>query len=90
MKHAGVEDLLSAAAPDEDKAEDLVAARKHAARYVLRAIEYGYKHGFARGLKNDARLFGEVAASASGQEWIRRFIDKDPKQSSFFRLFPAR
>jgi hypothetical protein len=55
---------------------------------VFKALEYGYQAGFRKGLKNDAKLFGEVVASPSGQEWIRRFIDKDPRQSSFLTLLP--
>ena len=61
-------------------------ARIYAGYYVMMAIEYGYEHGFAEGLKNDARLFGEIAASRSGQEWIKRFIDKDPEQGSFLTI----
>jgi hypothetical protein len=53
---------------------------------VFKALEYGYKAGFKKGLKHDAKLFGEVAASPSGQEWIRRFIDKDPRQASFLTI----
>ena len=29
--------------------------------YAIRALEYGYRAGFRKGLKNDAKLFGEVA-----------------------------
>ena len=67
-------------------AQDLAAAREFAAKYVFKALEYGYKAGFKKGLTHDAKLFGEVAASPSGQEWIRRFIDKDPRQSSFLTI----
>jgi enoyl-CoA hydratase len=81
--------LLDAPDPGKEAAKDLAAARRHAARFVLQAIEYGYVQGFSRGLKNDAKLFGQVAASASGQEWIGRFISKDPRQSSFLSLFPS-
>jgi hypothetical protein len=67
---------------------DLHAARRFASQYAIRALEYGYRVGFRKGLKNDAKLFGEVAASSSGQEWIRRFIEKDPRQSSFLTILP--
>jgi hypothetical protein len=49
-------------------------------------MAYGYRAGFKKGLANDAALFGEVAASPSGQAWIRRFLDKDPRQSSFLKI----
>jgi hypothetical protein len=75
---------MSPAAPSDPA--DLRAARRFAARYAIQALEYGYRAGFKKGLKNDAALFGEVAASASGQEWIRRFLDKDPGQSAFHNI----
>jgi hypothetical protein len=78
--------MLAAEPPASDQIGDPAAARTYAAGYVLRALEYGYAAGFKKGLRNDARLFGEVAASASGQEWIRRFIEKDPLQSALMRL----
>lgn len=73
--------------PPADPA-DLAAARRYAARFVFEALAFGYDRGFARGLENDARLFGEVAASASGQEWIGRFLRKDPRQGAFLTLLP--
>jgi enoyl-CoA hydratase len=78
--------LRALEAPGADQAGDLAAARSYAGKYVLHAIEYGYTAGFRKGLKNDAKLFGTIAASASGQEWIRRFIEKDPRQSSYLKL----
>jgi enoyl-CoA hydratase len=86
MKMPRVQGLLSSPAPGQDAAPDLAAAREFAAKYVFKALEYGYKTGFKKGLAHDAKLFGEVAASPSGQEWIRRFIDKDPRQSSFLTI----
>jgi enoyl-CoA hydratase len=86
MKMPRVQGFLSAPAPGQDAAQDLAAAREFAAKYVFKSLEYGYKAGFKKGLKHDAKLFGEVAASPSGQEWIRRFIDKDPRQSSFLTI----
>jgi enoyl-CoA hydratase len=88
MKMPRVQEFLSAPAPGPAAAQDFVVARKFAAKYVFKALEYGYTAGFKKGLKHDAKLFGEVAASPSGQEWIRRFIDKDPRQSSFLTLLP--
>ncbi|MEJ2470708.1 MAG: enoyl-CoA hydratase-related protein [Desulfuromonadales bacterium] len=78
--------LLDTPAPQGSAARDLRAAREFAARYVIEAIRYGYENGFQKGLAHDARLFGEVASSSSGQEWIGRFIDKDPEQSAFLTI----
>jgi hypothetical protein len=78
--------VLALGPPPSDRVGDPAAARAYAARYVLKALEYGYAAGFKKGLRNDARLFGEVAASPTGQEWIRRFIEKDPLQSAFMKL----
>lgn len=88
LKKPRVRELLAAGPVPKEQAGDLAAARAAAARFVIQAVEYGYRAGFRRGLGNDARLFGEVAASPSGQEWIRRFIEKDPRQSSFLDLMP--
>jgi hypothetical protein len=78
--------ILAAGPPSRDRIADPLAARTYAAGYVLKAIEYGYAAGFRKGLRSDARLFGEVAASPTGQEWIRRFIEKDPIQSAFMKI----
>ncbi|HSO61590.1 MAG TPA: enoyl-CoA hydratase-related protein [Desulfobacterales bacterium] len=86
MKAPRVREVLSTPAPGPAAARDLAAAREFAAKYVFEALAYGYKAGFKKGLKHDAKLFGEVAASPSGQEWIRRFIDKDPRQASFLTI----
>ncbi len=86
LKHPTVQELMSSAAAHADQTADLPAARRFASQYAIRALEYGYRAGFKKGLKNDAKLFGEAAASPSGQEWIRRFIDKDPRQSSFLTI----
>jgi enoyl-CoA hydratase len=83
-----VQQLLASATPSPAEAHDLRAARAAAARDVLRAIEYGYTHGFEPGLRNDARLFGAIAASSGGQEWIGRFLEKDPLQASMLTLLP--
>ena len=79
-------EILSAGPPARDRIGDPAAARAYAAGYVLKALEYGYAAGFRKGLRSDARLFGEVAASPTGQEWIRRFIEKDPLQSAFMKI----
>jgi len=88
LKDPTVRDVMTSAAAHADAAADLRAARRFASQYAIRALDYGYRAGFKKGLKNDAKLFGEVAASPSGQEWIRRFIEKDPRQSSFMTILP--
>jgi enoyl-CoA hydratase len=85
LAEAGVRELASAAPPLE--AKDLKAARAFAASYAIKALQFGHAAGFQEGLRNDAELFGEAVASPSGQEWIRRFVAKDPAQSSFLPLF---
>jgi enoyl-CoA hydratase/carnithine racemase len=84
----GVKEILSAPPPDADGARNLRPARLAAGKAALLAMKYGYSNGFAAGLENDARAFGEAAASPAGQEWVRRFLDKDPRQSSFLTLLP--
>jgi enoyl-CoA hydratase/carnithine racemase/NADPH:quinone reductase-like Zn-dependent oxidoreductase len=78
--------LLAAPAPDVAAAADLKAARAYAARMALDALRTGYADGFAAGLDNDARLFGVVTASPSGQHWVDRFLKKDPRQSELLTL----
>jgi hypothetical protein len=73
--------LLDVAPPAEPS--DLEAARQYAGSLATEALFVGYEKGFDIGLDNDARLFGVVAASPSGQHWIRRFLDKDPAQSTY-------
>jgi enoyl-CoA hydratase len=84
-----VREILSAPEPDSARAGDLRAARMAAGKAALRAMRYGYDNGFAAGLANDARAFGEVTASPAGQEWVRRFLEKDPRQSSFLTILPV-
>ena len=86
MARPDVGEILSAPSPDAASAADLRAARRAAARDAIRAMTYGFENGFAAGLVNDARAFGAVTASPGGQEWIRRFVAKDPSQSSFVAL----
>lgn len=83
-----VREILRAATPAPGEAKVLRAARLAAGRDVLLAMEYGYRHGFEQGLRNDAKLFGAIAASPSGQEWINRFLAKERTQSSFLTLLP--
>ena len=79
-------ELLAAPAPAPEECKNIKAARRFAARFVLAAIRYGYQKGFEAGLENDARFFGQIASSPSGQEWIGRFIKKDPKQGELISL----
>jgi enoyl-CoA hydratase/carnithine racemase/NADPH:quinone reductase-like Zn-dependent oxidoreductase len=81
-----VQEILSTPPPDAAGAQDLRVARSAAGKAGLLAMRYGYDNGFAAGLANDARAFGDAAASAAGQEWVRRFLEKDPRQSSFLTL----
>jgi enoyl-CoA hydratase len=82
--------LLNTAAPDLTTARDLITARSYAARVALEALQMGYKKGFAEGLNNDARLFGQVTSSPSGQHWAGRFLEKDPLQSAILTLLTPR
>lgn len=86
LSHPAVRSLLA----DGEVADpaDPRAARAAAARVALQAMEFGYKNGFSAGLANDARLFGAVTASPSGQEWIRRFLAKDPLQAAPLEVLP--
>jgi enoyl-CoA hydratase len=81
-----VREIVAAPTPKPGEAGDLRAARMASARDTLAAIQYGYENGFEKGLDNDAVLFGRIAASPGGQEWINRFLAKDPLQSSFLTL----
>ena len=82
--------FMAAMAPEAQAAKDVRLARKFAAGMALLAMQFGYENGFQKGLANDARLFGEATASVSGQEWIDRFINKDPSQSAFLALMPEK
>ncbi len=83
-----VHGLMAAPTPAQNESGDLRAVRMASARNTLTAIQYGYEHGFEQGLAYDAILFGQIAASPGGQEWINRFLAKDPLQSSFLTLLP--
>ncbi|MGI9657300.1 MAG: enoyl-CoA hydratase-related protein [Gaiellaceae bacterium] len=81
-----VAQLLGSTAPSD--VSDIKAARSYAAQIALQALRAGYEDGFAAGLENDARLFGEVVGSESGQHWVGRFLAKDPEQAAFLTLLP--
>jgi enoyl-CoA hydratase len=85
-----VREILAAPLPGPEDAKDLRAARKAAAKGALLAMKFGYENGFSSGLENDAMAFGENTASHAGQEWVGRFLGKDPLQSSFLELISAR
>jgi len=86
LKSKQVAELIASPKPDIEKTRDLKSARRYAAQFVLDAMKFGYQNGFEKGLEKDALLFGDIAASPSGQEWIGRFLAKDPEQSSFLTL----
>jgi hypothetical protein len=80
--------LLEAPTPGKESAGNMRAARLAAARDALLAMKHGFERGFGEGLRNDARMFGAVAASPGGQEWVGRFLAKDAAQSSFLTILP--
>ena len=84
-----VQELLASPAPDMEDAGVLGDARRYAAGGAIRAIEFGFEKGFDEGLRNDAKLFGELVASPSGQHWVGRFLAKDPEQASFLTLLAS-
>ena len=86
LESSEVVPLLAATAPDAKTAADLKSARAYAARAALEALQMGYVKGFNAGLENDARLFGAVTSSHSGQYWVERFLNKDPRQSALLTL----
>ena len=77
-----VVELLAAGEASRGQSTDLLSARRYAARIALEALRQAYEVDFTSGLANDARLFGKVVASPSGQHWVGRFLAKDPEQSS--------
>lgn len=86
LTRSEVRALLSAHIPDSIEAAEAAAARKAAGRAALEAMAYGFEHGFQQGLAHDAEAFGRIVASPGGQEWIRRFLAKDPQQASLLTL----
>jgi len=89
LEREGIRGILSATAPGTEEAKDIRAARTAAAKGALLAMKFGYENGFSAGLGNDARAFAEITASPGGQEWVGRFLAKDPIQSSFLSLIPG-
>lgn len=81
--------ILASPEPGPDEVKEIRAARTAAAKGALLSMRYGYENGFSAGLENDARAFGEITASAAGQEWVGRFLGKDPLQSSLLELIPT-
>lgn len=86
LEDTTVKQILAAAAPQGEAVNSIRDARVYAARFVIDAMQFGYQKGFDKGLENDALLFGAITASPSGQEWVQRFINKDPEQSAFLTL----
>ncbi len=84
-----IREILAVPSPGPEEAGDMRSARTAAAKWALLAMKYGYENGFAPGLEHDAVAFGEIAASPAGQEWVGRFLNKDPLQPSFLELFSA-
>jgi len=79
--------ILAASPPGGAEAGDLAAARRYAGRVALEALRAGYEREFEAGLANDARLFGSVTSSPSGQHWIGRFLQKDARQGAMLTLW---
>jgi len=86
LAQPAVRELL--AAPEPADPADAGAVRRAAARAAVEAIAFGYRHGFAAGLAADARLFGAIAAGPGGQEWIGRFLARDPRQQAPMTILP--
>jgi enoyl-CoA hydratase/carnithine racemase len=84
-----VQELLRDAAAPATRALDVRSARMAAAREALAAMDSGLRNGFAAGIDHDSAAFGAVVSSPGGQEWIRRFLDKDPLQGSSLTLLPS-
>jgi enoyl-CoA hydratase len=86
LSRPAVGEIIAAPTPSQEEIADLRKVRMASARETIAAIKYGYENGFEKGLDSDAVLFGRIAASPGGQEWIDRFLAKDPLQSSFLTL----
>ncbi len=41
---------------------------------IIDSVEYGYKHGFEKGLKNESRLFGELAVMPESRALVQLFF----------------
>jgi enoyl-CoA hydratase/carnithine racemase/NADPH:quinone reductase-like Zn-dependent oxidoreductase len=89
LERKEIREILSSPIPGPEEAKDIRVARTAAAKGALLAMKFGYETGFSAGLENDARAFGEITSSPGGQEWVGRFLAKDPIQSSFLLLIPG-
>ncbi len=72
-----------------EDAQDREQVRRAAAGQALEAMREGFALGFEAGLEADARRFGRLGASRGAQEWIGRFLQKDPEQAGSVRLLPG-
>ncbi|TVR13421.1 MAG: fatty acid oxidation complex subunit alpha FadJ [Balneolaceae bacterium] len=41
---------------------------------IIESVDYGYKHGFEKGIKNESKLFGELAVSPESRELVNLFF----------------
>ncbi len=41
---------------------------------IIESVEYGYKHGFQKGLKNESKLFGELAVTPESRALVQLFF----------------
>lgn len=41
---------------------------------IIDSVEYGYKHGFEKGLKNESKLFGELAVTPESRALVQLFF----------------
>ena len=41
---------------------------------IIESVKYGYKHGFEKGLKNESRLFGELAVTPESRALVQLFF----------------
>ncbi|MCG2589607.1 3-hydroxyacyl-CoA dehydrogenase NAD-binding domain-containing protein [Rhodohalobacter sulfatireducens] len=41
---------------------------------IIDSVEYGYKHGFEKGLENESRLFGELAVTPESRALVQLFF----------------
>jgi 3-hydroxyacyl-CoA dehydrogenase / enoyl-CoA hydratase / 3-hydroxybutyryl-CoA epimerase len=54
---------------------------------IIDSVEYGYKHGFQKGLKNESTLFGELAVTPESRALVQLFFamtgaKKNPMEKS--------
>ncbi len=41
---------------------------------IIDSVEFGYKHGFEKGIKNESKLFGELAVTPESRELVNLFF----------------